>query len=156
MKALHEFLAVAIDQAAAFPRTVSEIRKQPSGASNAVGWNCMYWRLMQRPRRDRPWRYRLRGAPRWVRRMKEDAPKPTAREDCLFGQDRKNLSRRLVENIGTDACQRPIDVRGLDRVMRRRQQIHGGSVRDHFYIRVGTNPSKKRRSIAIRSDLCNG
>src|SRR3981189_2079870 len=24
--------------------------------------------------------------------------------------------------------------------MRRRQQIHGGSVRDHFYIRVGTNP----------------
>src|ERR1700704_369015 len=24
--------------------------------------------------------------------------------------------------------------------MRRRQQIHGGSVRDHFYVRVGTNP----------------
>jgi len=70
------------------------------GASNAVG-GIVLLGLMQRPRRDRPWRYRLRARP--VGSSYEGRRSQAhAREDCLFGQDRKNLSRRLVENIGTD------------------------------------------------------
>ncbi len=60
--------------------------------------------------------------------MKEDAAKAAAGENSLLGQDGKNFSGRLVEDISPDAGERPIDVRGFNRVVRCRQEIHRGGV----------------------------
>src|SRR6266566_4536540 len=111
MEALHEFFPVAIHEAAAF--SAHRLRNQEAA--------------IRRKQRGRMELYVLHvdaaspGAishgdtvaarARWVRRMKEDAAEPAARKNSLLGQDRENLSRRLVENICSDACNRPINVR---------------------------------------------
>jgi hypothetical protein len=77
---------------------------------------------------------------RRVRRVQEHAAEPAARENCFLGQNRKNLSRGLIENISADACNRPINVRRLDRMMRSRQKVHRSGIRDHLDCRAGTDP----------------
>ena len=80
---------------------------------------------------------------RRIRRVQKNAAEPARRQNGFLGQDGENFPRGLVEDIGSDAGQRAIDVGGLDRMVRSRQQVHGGRVRDHFYFRVSLHPLKE-------------
>ena len=66
---------------------------------------------------------------RRIRRVQKDAAEAARRENRFLGQNGKYFARRLVQHISPNACQRPIDVRRLKRVVRRSQQVHCGGIR---------------------------
>src|SRR5882762_2529578 len=97
MEPLHEFLAMAIYQAAAF--STYRLRNQEAAVRRKQrGWVELYVLQVDTAGPGAIGHGDTVAArARRVRRMKEDAPKPAAREDCLLGQDRKNLSPRWGE-----------------------------------------------------------
>jgi len=52
-----------------------------------------------------------------IRRMQEDAAQSACREYGFLGQNREDGSRRLIEDIRSDAGKWKIDIRGFARVM---------------------------------------
>ena len=140
MEPLHEFLSVAIHEPAAFAahrfrNQEAAVRRQQrrgmelhvlhvdAARAGAVGHGNA---VAARARR--------------ICRVQKDAAEAARRENGFLGQDGEDFSCRLVEHIRSDAGQRAIDIRGFDRVVRWRQQIHRGGVRDHFHFRVGSHP----------------
>ena len=128
MEPLHEFFPVAIHEAAAF--SAHRLRNQEAAIRRKQrGWMELYVLHVDAASPGAiSHGDAIAACTRWIRRMKEDAAKAAARENGLLGQHRKNLSGRLVEDIRPNAGKRPIDVRGFNRVVRCRQEIHRGGV----------------------------
>ncbi len=144
MKPLHEFLALAIDHAAAFAahrfrnqeaavrgkqrrRMELDVLHVDAARAGAIGHGDA---VAARARR--------------IRRVQENAAEPARRQNRFLREDRENLPGGLVENIGSHAGQRAVDVRWLDGVVRRGQQIHSRRIGDDFYFRVRLHSLKER------------
>ena len=71
---------------------------------------------------------------RRICRVQENTSQAACGQNRFFGQHGRNFACRLIEHVGANAAQRAINVRWLDRVVRRCEQIHRRGIRQHFYI----------------------
>ena len=118
MEPLHEFLPVAIDEAAAF--TAHRLRNQEAAVRRQQRRGVELHVLHVDAARPGAVGHgnAVAARPRRIRRVQKDAAEPAGRQDGLLGQDGEYFSRSLVEHIGPDAGERAINIRGFDRVVR--------------------------------------
>ena len=148
MKLLHEFLAVAIDEAAAFAahrlrNQEAAVRGQQRGGMELDVLQIDAARAGAIGHGDA-----VAARARRIRRVQKDAAEAAGRQNGFLGENGEDFSRGLVEHVRADAGQRAVNVGGLDRVVRRRQQVHRGRVRRSLSLSGETcTRSKKARSI---------
>ena len=80
---------------------------------------------------------------RRIRRVQKNAAEAARRQNSFLGENGENFPGGLVEHVRANAGQRAVNVGGLDRMVRRRQQVHRGGVCEHFHFRVSLDPLKK-------------
>ena len=143
MKPLHEFLALAIHEPAAF--AAHRLRNQEAAVRGQERRRMELDVLQVDAARPGAIGHgdAVAARARRIRRVQKDAAEAARRQNGFPGENGENFSGGLVEHVCSNTGQRAVDVGGLDRVVRRRQQVHRSGICEHFHFGVSLHPFKE-------------
>ncbi len=143
MKSLHEFLALAIHEAAAL--AAHRFRNQKAAVRSQQRRGMELHVLQVDAARPGAIGHgdAVAARARRIGGMQEDAAKPARCKNRFLGENGKNFSGNLIEDVRSHAGERPINVGRFDGMVRGSQQVHGGGVGDHLHFWVSLHLLEK-------------